>query len=126
MAEAYANTLFPNDVKAYSAGLEAGVLNPIAVEVMHEDGIDISQNATTTVDEFLSSNISIDVVITVCDEASAERCPFIPGLYQRLIWNFRDPSAFTGTHVERLAQTRIVRDEIKARIEEWCQTISNS
>ena len=125
MAEAFANTLFPEHVRAYSAGLEAGTLNPIAVEVMKEIGIDLSHNATKTIDEFIASNTPVDIAITVCDEASAERCPYIPGAYQRLIWNFRDPSAFTGTHEERLAQTRGVRDEIKERIVEWYRSVAH-
>jgi arsenate reductase len=59
-------------------------------------------------------------VITVCDETSAERCPIFPGVTTRLHWSFPDPSAAKGTHEEKLAQTRVIRDNIKRRIETWC------
>ena len=59
-------------------------------------------------------------VITVCDEASAERCPIFPGVTKRLQWSFPDPSSVQGTHEEKLAKTREVRDAIKAKIEQWC------
>ena len=65
-------------------------------------------------------------VITVCDEASAERCPIFPGITQRLHWSFADPSSFQGTHEERLAKTRDVRDTIKAKVEEWCAEVCAS
>jgi arsenate reductase len=59
-------------------------------------------------------------VITVCDESSAERCPIFPGVTKRLHWSFRDPAALTGTRQERLAGIRRIRDQIRARIEMWC------
>jgi arsenate reductase len=59
-------------------------------------------------------------VITVCDEASAERCPIFPGVTKRLHWSFPDPSSFQGTHEEKLARTREIRDIIKNKIEQWC------
>ena len=62
-------------------------------------------------------------VITVCDEASAERCPIFVGVTQRLHWGFPDPSGFQGTPAEKLAGTRAVRDTIKAKIEAWCAEV---
>ena len=59
-------------------------------------------------------------VITVCDEASAERCPIFPGAGERLHWGFPDPSGFRGSPAEALRKTREVRDAIKQKIEEWC------
>ena len=61
--------------------------------------------------------------ITVCDEASAERCPIFPGITKRLHWSFPDPSALTGTKEEKLAQIRPIRDMIKKKIESWCAEI---
>ena len=86
---------------------------------MKEVGIDISQNKTKGVFEFVKNTKLIHYVITVCDETSAERCPVFHGLAQRLHWNFQDPSTFEGTYEERLEKTRKVRDEIKNRISEW-------
>jgi arsenate reductase len=64
--------------------------------------------------------MKFEYVVTVCDETSAERCPIFPGGGKRLHWGFADPSGFAGTHEEKLAKVREVRDAIKARIEEWC------
>jgi arsenate reductase len=62
-------------------------------------------------------------VITVCDEASAERCPIFPGVTRRLHWSFPDPSNFQGTREEKLERTREVRDMIKRQIEQWCEEV---
>lgn len=119
MAEAFLNTLSGDRFEAESAGLESGTLNPLAVEVMKEGGIDISQNKTKGVFEFVKKGNLFHYVITVCDEASAAKCPIFPGLAKRLHWSFQDPSIFEGTYEERLKKTRRVRDEIKNRISEW-------
>ena len=60
-------------------------------------------------------------MISVCDDASAERCPIFPGVTTRMSWSFADPSAFTGTEQERLEQTIRVRDEIRERIRRWVE-----
>jgi arsenate reductase len=120
MAEAFLNQLCGEQFEAHSAGLEPGKLNPIVVEAMREIGIDIAGNKTKTVPDMLQSGRAFAHVITVCDETSAERCPFIPGLTSRLHWGFPDPSAVTGSHEYKLARTREIRDTIKARIEKWC------
>ncbi|MDD5169702.1 MAG: arsenate reductase ArsC [Syntrophales bacterium] len=119
MAEALVNHLAGDRFHAESAGLEPGELNPLAVEVMQEIGIDISHNQTKSVFDFYKKGALFDYVITVCDEANAERCPVFPGIAKRIHWSFTDPSSLTGTDAERLAQTRIIRDEIKRTIEGW-------
>ena len=120
MAEAFLNQICGDEFEAHSAGLEAGRLNPIVVEAMSELGIDISRNQTKAVFDFIKSGESFAYVITVCDEASAERCPVFPGITQRLHWSFPDPSSLPGTYEEKLAATRKIRDAIKVRIEDWC------
>lgn len=120
MAEAFLNQICPEEFEAQSAGLEPGKLNPIVVEAMQEIGIDISGNQTKSVfDKFKSGQI-FAFAITVCDEASAERCPIFAGVTKRLHWSFPDPSSLSGTHEERLARTREIRDMIQEKIEEWC------
>lgn len=119
MAEAFLNNMAGDRFEAESAGIEPDVLNPLAVEVMKEVGIDISQNKTKGVFEFVKKGKLFQYVITVCDEASAKGCPVFPGLAKRLHWSFHDPSTFEGTYEERLEETRKVRDEIKNRISEW-------
>ena len=121
MAEAFVNRLCAERFEAHSAGLEPGRLNPVVVEAMRERGIDISRNPTKSVADMLRSGNVFQYVVTVCDEASAERCPLFPGGGTRLHWGFPDPSSFEGSTQERLAQTRRVRDLIEARIGEWCR-----
>ena len=123
MAEAFLNELCGDEFEAHSAGLEPGNLNPVAVEAMREIGIDISQKRTQSVFDVFKSGELFTYVITVCDETSAERCPIFPGVTTRLHWSFPDPAALTGTREQRLAGTRKIRDQIRARIEMWCDEI---
>lgn len=118
MAEAFLNQACGDEFEAHSAGLEPGRLNPTVVEAMQEIGLDISGNATKSVLDIVKSGQLFAYVITVCDEASAERCPVFPGVTTRLHWSFPDPSGFRAE--EKLARTREVRDEIKLKIENWC------
>jgi len=126
MAEAFLNNLAGDRFEAMSAGLEPGTLNPLAVDVMKEVGIDISRNKTKSVFDLFKRGELFSYVITVCDAASAEQCPLFPGLLTAQIhWSFADPSSFVGTHEEKLAQTRIVRDTIKTKIEDWLKQIND-
>ena len=102
-----------------SAGFEPGKLNPLAVVAMRNAGIDISQNGTQSVFDLFKSGRRFEYVISVCDGATAERCPIFPGVTTRLGWSFADPSAFTGSEDERLNQTIAVRDEIRETIRQW-------
>jgi arsenate reductase len=122
MAEAFLNDICGEQFEAHSAGLEPGKLNPIVVEAMREIGIDISGNQTKAVSDMYKSG-NFAYVITVCDETSAERCPIFPGVTTRLHWGFPDPSSLPGTHDEKLARTREIRDTIKAQIEDWCAQV---
>jgi arsenate reductase len=126
MAEAFLNQLCGDEFEAQSAGLEPGKLNPVVVQAMKEIGMDISDNQTKAVEGFLKSSELFSYVITVCDEASAERCPVFPGVTNRLHWGFPDPSSFRGPPTEVLEKTRLVRDEIKAKIEQWCDHVCSS
>jgi len=119
MAAAYLRQLGGPGFEVESAGLEPGTLNPLAVEVMREVGIDISRAPTQSVFQLFKSGVRFEYVISVCDEASAERCPIFPGVTKRLNWSFADPSSFTGTHAERLEATRGVREEIRDMVERW-------
>ena len=123
MAEAFLNQICGEEFEAQSAGLEPGKLNPIVVEAMQEIGIDIDGNPTKSVFDIFKSGKIFHYVITVCDETSAERCPIFPGVTQRIHWSFSDPSALQGTHKEKLARTCKIRDEIKAKIEAWCEEV---
>ncbi|GAB4143303.1 MAG: arsenate reductase ArsC [Bacteroidia bacterium] len=119
MAEAYLNLLGKNQFIAESAGLEPGKLNPFVVKAMQLDGIDISGNDTKSVDDILKAGKTYDLVVTVCDEASAERCPVFPGGGKKLHWGFPDPSSFQGSEEERLQKTIEVRNMIRHKIESF-------
>ena len=119
MAEAFLNQAAGDKFLAESAGLEPGVLNPVVVEVMKEVGIDISGNLTKSAFDMFKQGRRFNYVITVCDAANAERCPIFPGVTKRISWSFEDPSSFTGTHEEKLAKTRLIRDKIKSEIEKF-------
>ena len=90
---------------------------------MREVGVDISGNVTKAVWDFIKAGTPFSHVITVCDGTSAERCPMFPGVTKRFHWDFPDPSSFQGTHEEKLAGTRKVRDTIKAKVEAWCAEV---
>lgn len=119
MAEAFVNNFAEEKYFAESAGIESGKLNPTVVQVMKEEGIDISGNQTKTVDEMLEQKKQFDFIITVCDEASAERCPVFPGGGKKMHWSFPDPSSFNGTEEERIIFTRNVRDAIREKVKEF-------
>jgi arsenate reductase (thioredoxin) len=120
MAEAFLNLACPDYFEAHSAGLEPGTLNPLAVEAMKEIGIDISGKKTQSVFDVFKSGQLFPYVITVCDESEAASCPIFPAVTRRLHWSFADPAALTGSREERLEETRKIRDQIRARIEMWC------
>lgn len=124
IAEAMLNTLCSDEFEAQSAGLkptETTVVNPLAVAVLKEDGIDVSQYRPRHVFDVVKTGQLFSHVIAVCDGANAEKCPIFPGVTQRLHWGFPDPSALQGTWEERLEATRQIRDQIKEQIvQEFC------
>lgn len=119
MAEAFLNELGGDTFIAESAGLEPGVLNPYVVEAMAEIGIDIHDKQTTAVADLIQQGKPYNAVITVCDAASAERCPIFPGSTKRIAWSFPDPSGFRGNKEETMARTREVRDKIKEQVQQF-------
>jgi arsenate reductase len=115
MAEGYLQDFAGDKAKIYSAGIETHGVNPRAVQVMQEDGIDISRHTSNNVEEY--QNIPFDFVITVCDHAN-EVCPVFPSSAKKVHHNFSDPGKATGTEEEILSEFRNVRDQIK----NWCDT----
>lgn len=124
MAEGIVNHYYSDEFIAESAGFEAGNLNPIAVKAMADIGIDISENKTKKVFDYFKEGRFYSYVITVCDEANAERCPIFPGVKNTLHWSFPDPSSFSGTDEEKLQKTIEVRDEIRSKIDSWIKDLS--
>jgi len=98
-------------LNVYSAGIETHGVNPKAIQVLKESGVDISQHTSNHMDEY--RDIDFDYVITVCDHAR-ENCPYFPAKANRIHQNFSDPAKATGSDEEILNEFRRVRDEIKA------------
>lgn len=121
MAEAWVNALYGDRFEASSAGLEPGVLNPLAVAVMAEAGIDIAHKPTKSVFEVYNAGQLFAYVVTVCDREAAERCPIFPGVTQRLHWSFADPAQAAGSSEEKLAQVRVIRDQIRHQVVGWAE-----
>jgi len=121
MAEAWMNHLCGDRYAAESAGLEPGMLNPLAVAVMKEAGIDISHKSTRSVFDVLKAGTLFSWVITVCDESAAEACPIFPGPAKHVHLGFTDPSKVEGTQEEKLARVRVIRDSIRTAVEDFCR-----
>ena len=114
MAEGLLRNLGGVAVEVHSAGSHPnGYVSPMAIEVMREIGIDISRHRSKSVSEFAGR--PFDTVITVCDSAAKE-CPVFPGAPERIHWSIADPSAGGGSHEDRLAAYRRVRDDLAIRL----------
>ena len=111
IAEAYLRHFAGEKAAIYSAGVETHGVNPRAIAIMKEDGIDISQHTSNNIEEYF--NIDFDFVITVCDNAK-ERCPYFPTQAKKFHQNFPDPAKSTGTEEEILEQFQHVRQLIKS------------
>lgn len=110
IAEGYLRDFAGNKAEIFSAGVETHGVNPKAIAIMKEDGIDISHHTSNNIEEY--RNIAFDFVITVCDHAK-ERCPFFPSTAKKFHENFPDPAKATGTDEEIMNAFRQTRDLIK-------------
>ena len=116
MAHGYLHHFASKKATIYSAGIETHGVNPRAISIMKEDGIDISTHTSNHIDEYL--HIPFDLILTVCDHAS-EGCPIFPGNARRVHHNFNDPAKAIGTQEEIMAEFKRVREEIK----EFCRLL---
>lgn len=113
MAEGLLRYFGNGKFEVFSAGVKPSFVHPLTIKVMNELGIDISNQKSKCVDEFIEQNF--DYVITVCDNAK-ESCPHFPGQVKRIHWSFQDPADATGSEEEKLKVFRKVRDEIMEHI----------
>ena len=107
----YLQQVLGDQATVYSAGVEVHGVNPKAIQVMREDGVDISHHTSNHVDEYAA--VPFDFVLTVCDHAN-EVCPIFPSSAKKLHHNFPDPAQATGSPEEVMQQFRAVRDQVKA------------
>src|SRR3954470_24380134 len=110
IAEGYLRHFANGRAEIFSAGVETHGVNPRVIQIMKEDGIDISHHTSNNINEY--RDIDFDLVITVCDNAK-ERCPFFPGKAKKFHYNFPDPAKAAGTEEQIMQQFREVRNKIK-------------
>lgn len=121
MAEGFLRQLSGERWEAFSAGTKPSIVHPMAIAVMQEKGIDLSDHRSKNVSEYLGTQFQY--IITVCDHAK-EQCPIFHGSSIRLHWSFPDPAEARGTDGEKLAVFRTVRDEIEEQIRVFLETNS--
>jgi arsenate reductase len=122
MAEGFAREFGKDVIEAHSAGLSPAGLNALAVRVMGEIGIDISQQESKPIDEELLK--TMDMIITLCDNA-AESCPWTPPEIRRLHWSIKDPAKARGAEIEVLDEFRKTRNEIGQRVKNLIEDVRN-
>jgi arsenate reductase len=116
MAEAFLKKLGGDMFEVESAGFEpAKEVNPLVVEVMKEEGVDLTGKKPQAVLDFFKEGRLFDHVITVCED-SEDLCPIFPGIVQRWRLSFPDPSIVTGSEEEKLEKVRNIRDQIKEKL----------
>lgn len=117
MAEAMLRKHGDDKFEVYSAGLEPSVINPFTVKVLNEVGIDTSAQYSKSLNLFVGK-MDFDYLITVCSNAD-EKCPYFPGMGQRLHWPFEDPAALVGSDEDKTAKFREIRDQIEEKMKTW-------
>jgi arsenate reductase (thioredoxin) len=120
MSEGWLRHFGKGDIEVFSAGTRPSFVNPVAIEVMKEAGVDIASHRSKSVDEFVGKEL--DYVITVCDNAR-EECPYLPGNHTTIHMPFEDPSFVEGTTEERLHEFRRVRDSIRDEMRSFARAI---
>lgn len=118
MAEGLLRELGEGKLDVFSAGTSPSAVHPLAVQVMTEVGIDISQQRSKHLEEYRHQ--TFDDVLTVCDNA-AESCPVFPGGARRTHWSLPDPAAVGGDEKDRLEAFRRVRRALEQRLQRWIQ-----
>lgn len=126
IAEELLRKYAPDDFDVLSAGFETSAINPLAIEVLKEEGIDITGKKINSIFEFFKQGRHFNYVITVCDVENAERCPIFPGLNHRIHWSFEDPGTFKGSTEEKLQKTRVVKEKIKSEVLKFIELVKSN
>ena len=120
LAEAYLRRFGGDRLRVRSAGSRPRPLNPLVVDALRDDGIDIRGKQPVDVRALHDAGARFDYVIGVCDREALDVCPVFPAERRRLHWPFPDPAALTGGDAERLAAVRELRDRIRERCRLFC------
>ena len=124
IAQAFLNYKYGSKFEAYSGGFKIKAINPLAIEVMKEKGIDISNNSVDRLMDLYNEGEKYQYVITVCKRGEESDCPIFPGEAARLSWSdFEDPELFEGNPEEKLENARRLRDNIERRIDAFVEII---
>lgn len=119
MAEEFLRLLGGEKFEVESAGFEATEINPLVIEVMKEEGIDLSNKKTKNVFNLFKEGRFFGYVITVCNKVKESDCPIFPGSPKRIHWNLEDPENYVGTEEEKLVMVRELRDKIKMMVKQF-------
>ncbi len=127
IAEAIMNHKYGDVFEAESSGYKVKPINPLAIEVMQEYGVDISNKKSNKVIDFFKEGRTYKYVITVCNRSEEQDCPIFPGMVTRLSWgDLEDPEYFTGSQQEKKEMALILRDKIEKRIDDFVNTMKES
>ena len=113
MAEGFLRHMAGDRFEVYSAGIKPVGINPLAIKIMAEAGIDISKHRSKSVIEFIDQNF--DYVVTVCGNAQ-KTCPVFPGKHEKIHWDLEDPAAAEGSEEDKLKVFRKIRNDIKNNV----------
>lgn len=119
IAEGFLRHMAGDKFEVFSAGVKPTQVNPLAIKVMAEAGVDISKHRSKSAMDFIGQQF--DYVITVCDNAK-QTCPVFPGKYQKIHWSLEDPALAQGTEEEKIKIFRKIRDQIKENILNFLKT----
>lgn len=123
IAEAIMNEKYGDRFEAESAGLTPGEISPLAIRVMNDYGIDISNKQVDSVFNFHKEGRFYSYVITVCSRDREKECPIFPGIRKRLNWDLENPEYYTGIEEEKYEKATLLRDEIERKIDEFVSSI---
>ncbi|HHX52774.1 MAG TPA: arsenate reductase ArsC [Erysipelothrix sp.] len=123
MAQAIMNQKYGERFLAESAGINTGKINPLAIQVMKEIGLDISQAPVDSVFDFYKEGRLYSYVITVCSKEAEKKCPVFPGIRKRINWPLEDPATYEGSEQERYQKAVEIRDEIEKKIDAFVESV---
>lgn len=125
MAEEFLRQVGGDKFEVCSAGFEPTEINPLVVEVMREEGIDLSEKKTQSVFDLYKEGKIFNYVITVCKKGTDEDCPIFPGIVRRMNLPFEDPAKLEGSQEEKLVKTREIRDSIKDKVKNFVEAVTS-
>ncbi len=117
MADEYFRRFGGDLFEVESAGIKPGVLNPVVVELLREDGIDITGKKPQSVHELHAAGARYDYVFAVCDPETRDACPIFPAEKKRIHWPFPDPSKIEGDFQQKLEQVRPIQHDIRRMVQ---------